>query len=721
MRTKAKKVGKGYSMLVLLLVLLLLSPIEQLLISAKSGQISPPLMESYWTDVKVAPSGSGTSADPYIIDSAEKLAYLVGDDQWGYRQAFFSQTKDIDLGGKRWTAIGSLSSSANTLRYNGNGYKIANMSVIDGGSCRGLFGYTWNCTIENVNIVNPYVVGGSQSGGIVGNGEQTWIRNCNVSGGYIKSIQAGGIAGYIHGAAGSLENVSSSSIIYATEDGGGIVGGYVNIAGSGRTNLVRNAYFTGSVESASEAGGIIGELNNGNVSGVTAKLENCYIEATLRAQKNCGGIVAYSTAGSGSVVIQNCGFNGDMYGQENTNVGSMVGRVVGATSVSQSFGIAEVFGGKIKLFGADNVTWGDSFSYTRYTKDDAVNTFAKYKVVDGMKNFKYSPYINGGYPFPKGMFAVGGELPEQDVIAYLKSYGFDKFNFEIKTLINSTYGTDKYVEFGQYPQTYVGSSMNSTLESWYSGKSVVKRFYVDNGASATSNVYDAYTYTDGKTYVRVPMPRIYTVDNDHVYEDGTSAKPNAASWFEVKPIRWLILNYADMQNEAAPIVVTEKILTSSVTWNKSFADLNIWSGTSNIRTWINGTFYSDAFNVDDKNSILTTTVKNNTQSSTSDGTGTSTNDKLWLLSYDEVNKYFTTNAQRLASPTDFAIANYCYSYKNTGYITTARPQGGTCGYWLRSAYTAPNSARFLNQTGVPHYEFVDYSGYGVRPALTLTI
>ena len=54
-----------------------------------------------------------------------------------------------------------------------------------------------------------------------------------------------------------------------------------------------------------------------------------------------------------------------------------------------------------------------------------------------------------------------------------------------------------YIEFGSYPQTYVGDSMNETLETWYESNSPanLKTYTTRENTSYNSGVYTSHMYT----------------------------------------------------------------------------------------------------------------------------------------------------------------------------------------------------------------------------------
>ena len=96
--------------------------------------------------------------------------------------------------------------------------------------------------------------------------------------------------------------------------------------------------------------------------------------------------------------------------------------------------------------------------------------------------------------------------------------------------------------------------------------------------------------------------------------------------------------------------------------------------------------------------------------------GNDTNDKVFLLSITEVNKYFnfSNDVARKCAPTDYAIANGAFTVDK--YKTGGRATGW---WWLRS----PGDNRYC-AADVDYAGSVDYggddarcSGHVVRPAL----
>lgn len=147
--------------------------------------------------------GSGTAEDPYLIETAENLAYLAkvvngGDTLAG---VYFSQTQDLDMDSLAWTPIGNASHSFNGV-YDGKNLKIENVRISTG-KYAGLFGKLKDATIQNLI--------------------------CNVATVKSRFTYCGGFAAYVKGDV-SFENCCFLGMVSSSSNdsySGGFVG-YVN-------------------------------------------------------------------------------------------------------------------------------------------------------------------------------------------------------------------------------------------------------------------------------------------------------------------------------------------------------------------------------------------------------------------------------------------------------------------------------------------------------------
>ena len=107
-------------------------------------------------------------------------------------------------------------------------------------------------------------------------------------------------------------------------------------------------------------------------------------------------------------------------------------------------------------------------------------------------------------------------------------------------------------------------------------------------------------------------------------------------------IDWLII---DLDIEAGKALLIPKGILTYWAFSDKYEEVT-WE-TSGMRAWLNSAFLEDTFNDEEKALILETEVENK---GNAEGLGASANtmDKVFLLSLDEVSKYFTSDEARLA-------------------------------------------------------------------------
>lgn len=145
----------------------------------------------------------------------------------------------------------------------------------------------------------------------------------------------------------------------------------------------------------------------------------------------------------------------------------------------------------------------------------------------------------------------------------------------------------------------------------------------------------------------------------------------------------------------------------------------IWKD-SDIRKWLNEYFINEAFFDDEKSFIVEKSIINKNEILVEGGSD-STLDKIFLLSIDEVKEYFSTNENRMAAPTKYAVSHN--AYQNTNYKT--KEGKGTCYWWTRSI---GNHFSNTHVAGVNYFGYIGFSGniptannFAVRPAMWIKI
>jgi hypothetical protein len=92
--------------------------------------------------------------------------------------------------------------------------------------------------------------------------------------------------------------------------------------------------------------------------------------------------------------------------------------------------------------------------------------------------------------------------------------------------------------------------------------------------------------------------------------------------------------------------------------------------------------------------------------------GNNTQDRIFLISYAEANRYFADNESRRSAPTDYAAA------RGVKYDRTYEIDGRPCGmWWTRSAGNSQWRVSFSYFWGKLNYTYATKDVVGVRPML----
>ena len=300
--------------------------------------------------------GAGTGSNPYLIESADNLAFLAYVVNKGYdtEGLYFRLTTDIDLNGSedlQWVPIGlgdrwfsedgcdrGTPGNGFSARTNFNGHfdggehSISNIFIDDSegqyGYYVGLFGSVqgkkegsevYPAVIENVFVVNGYINCGS-CGGIAGSSIYTMFSRC-WNGATIEGNSVGGISGSGAYQVFNCYNVGNLSGMYV----GGIVGGRSSaweivecynegditasswgggICSYAKGTTVNNCYNTGSVAGTADPsswspaiGGLVG------VSQSSCTITNSYNAGVVSSTNSVGCLIGYPT---GNIIVENC-------------------------------------------------------------------------------------------------------------------------------------------------------------------------------------------------------------------------------------------------------------------------------------------------------------------------------------------------------------------------------------------------------------------------------
>lgn len=176
------------------------------------------------------------------------------------------------------------------------------------------------------------------------------------------------------------------------------------------------------------------------------------------------------------------------------------------------------------------------------------------------------------------------------------------------------------------------------------------------------------------------------------------------TYSDEKDIEWLVLEKKDNKS----LIISKYALdcqpcnerNENVTWE-----------TCTLRKWLNNEFINKAFTAEEQARIATVNVPAHKNPEYDTEPGNATNDKVFLLSVVEADKYFSSDSERQCKATYYAEANGAFVASN-GYT-----------YWLlRSPGDNSNYCCGVDDDGCVDIDYdVDYSDYGVRPALWINL
>ncbi len=201
-----------------------------------------------------------------------------------------------------------------------------------------------------------------------------------------------------------------------------------------------------------------------------------------------------------------------------------------------------------------------------------------------------------------------------------------------------------------------------------------------------------------------------------------------------EPIEWIVLSKDDEQ-----VLLLSKYVLDWVSFHNKY-DYGIKWENCTLRSWLNNSFYDNAFDKKEKEKIINTKIVNSDNLTYGIDGGKDTNDKVFLLSLDDIKNpkygfskdYNENDISRRCSPTEYAKARGVWTLdKNTwdeNWLLSATDDGeATCWWWLRSPGNYEGRAAIVNYGGNV-YDFgtefglgLDDISNGVRPAIYINI
>ena len=188
---------------------------------------------------------------------------------------------------------------------------------------------------------------------------------------------------------------------------------------------------------------------------------------------------------------------------------------------------------------------------------------------------------------------------------------------------------------------------------------------------------------------------------------------NMGRWGD-QDIEWLVLDVKD----GKALLMSKHILQfiKYHSYGSPMKSKFTWKD-SNLRTWLNDTFYQSAFSASEKKKIVTTAVYDDENPVFGTQGGTYSVNRLYVLSATELNQYFRNNEDRMASR--IPSAHSINPNTNKSDSAEEHPYLNTSYYWVRTPGMFDYSQCYVHYTGKILYDGQSKSNWivGVRPAM----
>ena len=395
-------------------------------------------------------TGKGTEAEPFILKTADHLAWFRDYVNAGKTSACAKIADDVDaidmstvcheadaekqVAELSWTPIGSKKYQGT---FDGNGKTIRNLFISSTSNEIGFFGCAADCRIKNITFDNAKVKGNDNcsTGILAGYAGSCVIENikttesCSVEG----KEETGGIAGRANG---NISNCENHAIVKGLHSVGGIVGICFD-SGNSITSCANYGEITGTEHFV---GGIIGyfgegslqnSANNGNISG-NARIGNLIGFADICNINNVLGI--------GNITANHADCNGLIVGYIADASSSASGILAYNSSAKMTIGGTELTGDAVVAIGAGSWTYPEGKN-----EADVVKAFSP----EQLKSGEVAYLLNGSTSVPT----------EGSTLAWYQKLGTDAY-----PVLKAAEGNTVYHGSFRYCDNTTCSYSNSTSE-----------------------------------------------------------------------------------------------------------------------------------------------------------------------------------------------------------------------------------------------------------------
>lgn len=230
-------------------------------------------------------------------------------------------------------------------------------------------------------------------------------------------------------------------------------------------------------------------------------------------------------------------------------------------------------------------------------------------------------------------------------------------------------------------------------------------------------IYDTASNTKYCTMCGLEGSYTPSGSTSNVYIGGTITM----GYYGYEEIEWIVLDYDPYTNQA---LVISKYCLDAIPYHAG-STYGSWEN-STLRRWLNNTFINTAFNQEERDIILTTHLTNPDNPDFDVDGGNDTDDRIFLLSYEEAVYYFPSQNSRKCQPTAYCLAQGCYDP-----VKYAQEHGEDCdpeavGYtwwWLRTpGIDAEHACNVVSKGTASSYGGYQTSNEGtIRPAMWIQL
>ncbi|WP_051280559.1 S-layer homology domain-containing protein [Anaerovorax odorimutans] len=610
-----------------------------------------------------------------------------------------------------WTPIGNaINPFAGT--FDGDNHTVSGMYINNNSGYTGMFGYIAGGKVQNLGVINSYISGDGDVGGVAGsvdineyNGVFGALSNCYNSAYVTSNISGARLGGVVGVMAGTISdcyntaNIIDDSTIKHYRGVGGVAGNMLYCTAS-------NCYNTGTIrlnKSGISVGGVVGESRG-------EKLVGCYNtgEITVNLQKNSGWTGGVLGSSRGEVTMTDCYNTGNIKctdGYESRAGGVLGDNSDGSIAFANCYNTGNIVS-KVSTFGAIGGILGNSVGskltncYNTGSVLGIGNSSADVGGISGilsgqMTNCYNTGNVNGAAP-KAGIGGIAGYVGSSISRPSRYCYWLLSANQEANS-----------IQREDVAKVAMGSYRYSSI-TYYAGE----EGYSDNLASA--GITDCYSFSGSDT--------TWTLSNNSDYSvtpasngDAITLSSNASlltvlnAWVDTEAYyHWQVDNEYEPDNSGYPLLGIAGSVTITVTDGY---------GESKDKICTGATLTATSNTTPDTNITYQWEVSKNGLTGWSDATGVGNSTEIYTVAVKDAGKYLRVKVTSADAPrsvySDTMYVPYlitilqsanttsdAISFSDTDSVTTTYATGSavTIYYTLDSSGKASNTLSYSGGT-----------------------